>query len=57
MKTICAQAKLHTKGQPEGYLQWHAWADARSKTHVQKRCLGCGLFEIWMPKHQNLGRS
>jgi len=57
VKTICAQAKLHTKGQPEGYLQWHAWADARSKTHVQKRCLGCGLFEIWMPKHQNLGRS
>lgn len=36
--------------QPEGYIQWHAWAKEMSKTHKQRRCVGCGLYQIWEPK-------
>jgi hypothetical protein len=39
----------HTKA-PEGYLQWHAWAEKKSKTHKQKKCPGCGLWAIWVKR-------
>lgn len=42
----CPRKELHTPC-PEGYLQWHAWADKMSKTHKQVRCPGCGLWAIW----------
>lgn len=35
---------------PVGYLAWHAWAEKKSRTHVQERCPGCGLWMIWRPK-------
>lgn len=35
---------------PEGYLQWHAWADAASKTHAQVKCPCCGRWSVWLPK-------
>ena len=45
----CPQVHLHSP-QPEGYLQWHDWADKMRKTHVQKQCPGCGLWAIVVPK-------
>lgn len=35
---------------PEGYIQWHAWAEEMGKTHKQRKCQGCGLYAIWEPK-------
>lgn len=32
------------------YLQWHEWADVKSKTHRQVACPMCGLFVIWKRK-------
>lgn len=40
--------------QPEGYLQWHSWADRMSRTHRQLRCSQCGLFKIWVPRKQRI---
>lgn len=45
-KTTCAD---HTYG-PRSYVAWHEWAERMSKTHVQKKCDECGLWEIWVPK-------
>lgn len=42
-------AELHTP-RPEGYLEWHAWADEMTKTHRQERCPECGFLSIWTPK-------
>lgn len=42
-------SRLHTPS-PTGYLQWHAWAEKKAKTHRQKRCPTCGLFAVWVPK-------
>ena len=36
---------------PDGYLQACGWAERKSKTHTQRRCAECGLWEIWLPKH------
>lgn len=35
---------------PEGYLQWHDWAETMGETHKQIKCGGCGLYTIWEPK-------
>ena len=45
MPVACRHAKA-----PEGYLQWHAWAEKKSKTHKQKKCPGCGLWAIWVKR-------
>ena len=42
------RSELHTPA-PRGYLQWHQWADHKSKTHKQERCPECGLWAIWVP--------
>ena len=47
MKTNCS---MHTKGQPMGYTQWHAWAEGKSKHHIQVKCDQCGLYKIWRRK-------
>lgn len=46
---LCPHIEDHTP-QPEGYIQWHAWAEMMNKTHKQRRCAGCGLYAIWEPK-------
>lgn len=46
---LCPHAEDHTPA-PEGYIQWHAWAQDMRKTHRQRRCAGCGLFRVWEPK-------
>lgn len=45
----CPREDLHTPA-PRGYLAWHEWAEKKAKTHVQRRCPGCTLFSIWIPK-------
>lgn len=47
--TLCPYFEDHTPC-PEGYLEWHSWAESMSKTHRQVRCGGCGLYAIWEPK-------
>ena len=46
---LCPHFEDHTPC-PEGYIQWHAWAETMAKTHRQEKCPGCGLYEIWTPK-------
>lgn len=43
----CDKWKNHTPA-PTGYLQWHAWAEEKSKKHMQIKCEGCGLYKIWV---------
>jgi len=42
----CAMKHLHTPC-PEGYLEWHAWAEQMGRTHDQKQCPECGRYAIW----------
>lgn len=39
----------HTR-MPSGYGSWHDRAKELARTHVQRRCAGCGLWAIWEPK-------
>lgn len=39
----------HTSA-PSDYLQWHDWAERKSRTHEQRRCPDCGLWAVWVPK-------
>ena len=32
---------------PDGYVEWHEWAEKKSKHHVQVKCPNCGLWAIW----------
>jgi hypothetical protein len=45
----CPEADRHTPA-PASYTGWHHWAARMSRTHMQTRCPGCGLYEIWIPK-------
>lgn len=46
---LCPHFEDHTP-QPEGYIQWHAWAEQMGKTHRQVKCGGCGRYSIWVPR-------
>ena len=37
---------------PKGYVDWHEWAEKKSKTHYCKRCPDCGLWAVWVPKRE-----
>lgn len=45
----CQHAEDHTPC-PDGYIQWHAWAETMSKTHRTVKCGECGRWTIWIPK-------
>lgn len=47
--SACPTASLHTPC-PDGYAEWHEWADARATTHKQEMCPGCRRYAIWTPK-------
>jgi len=47
----CPHFEDHTAS-PEGYIEWHAWAERISKTHKQEKCTGCGRYVIWTPKKE-----
>ncbi len=42
------ECEPHTPS-PDGYLQYDAWCEEMSRTHVQRQCKGCGLWAIWEP--------
>lgn len=52
---LCPHFEDHTPC-PEGYIQWHAWAEEMAKTHRQSKCPGCGLYVIWTPFREDNGR-
>lgn len=45
----CPNRANHTP-MPGGYGSWHDRATELARTHVQRRCAGCGLWAIWEPK-------
>ena len=45
----CPNKSNHSNA-PKGYLEWHAWAEEKSKTHYQQLCPDCALWVIWVPK-------
>lgn len=47
MMNNCPNIKSHTEC-PEGYRDWHSWAEKKAKTHNQVKCPGCGLYSIWV---------
>jgi hypothetical protein len=47
----CPKALEHTPC-PTGYVGWHEWAAEKAKTHRQRRCEGCGLYNVWEPREQ-----
>lgn len=48
--SICPNIEDHTQ-QPQGYLAWHLWARKMAKAYKQRKCSGCGKYEIWEPRH------
>lgn len=46
---VCEHEEDHTPC-PDGYIQWHTWAEDMAKTHQQRKCASCGLYEIWEPR-------
>ena len=48
-KETCPDRIRHTVC-PEGYIQWHPWAEQKSRTHRTVKCPTCGLYAIWVPK-------
>lgn len=52
----CPKGEPHTV-MPDGYLQWHTYAEELSLTHKQRRCPGCGLYALWVPKQPRAGRA
>ena len=52
---LCPHFEDHTLA-PEGYIAWHYWAAKMSKTHRQRKCVGCGLFVFWEPKNNRKSR-
>lgn len=47
----CPNHANHTPG-PDGYLDWHTWADKMAQTHEQGQCPECKLWVIWTEKAQ-----
>lgn len=47
----CPNAEQHTP-HPVGYGAHSNWAEQMLETHQQKRCDGCGLLNIWVPREQ-----
>jgi hypothetical protein len=35
---------------PSGYIAHSDWAGQMMKTHRQRKCKGCGKYQIWVPK-------
>jgi len=48
-EAICPDFEDHTPC-PEGYIEWHTWAETMGKTHRQRKCRGCNRFSIWEPR-------
>lgn len=42
---------------PDGYVQWHEWAEWINKTHRNVACPDCGKFAIWVPRNNHAFRT
>lgn len=51
---VCPQVEQHTPA-PSDYGIWHDWAQEMGRTHIQTRCGGCGMWEIWIPREETGG--
>lgn len=51
-KAECPNVKNHTSC-PAGYIEWHEWAQDKSRRHKQIICPGCGLFAIWIRRDKD----
>lgn len=49
----CPYFHDHTPA-PQGYMQWHVWAQRMGRTHKQVKCSGCGLYAIWLPRRTDI---
>jgi hypothetical protein len=45
------QCEPHTKT-PGGYGAFFDFCETMSETHIQRQCLGCGLYAVWEPRLQ-----
>lgn len=43
------ECEPHTPA-PSGYGAFFDWAEGMSEDHVQRQCVGCGLWAVWEPK-------
>lgn len=46
----CRTPERHRPDEPGGFVAWTEWAEQMDKTHTQRRCPGCGLFAVWVPR-------
>ncbi len=46
----CPTCKDHTKDTPNRYVEWHAWAEEKCKTHTPVRCKECNNYTLWEKK-------
>lgn len=51
--STCPNAALH-EPHPTGYVAHAGWADNALQVADQKKCSGCGGWEIWVPKRPDL---
>ena len=51
----CEREAEHAYG-PAGYLAWHSWAERKSRTHRQLRCV-CGLYLLLEAKPPEAARG
>jgi len=35
---------------PDDYVERALWAEKMMVSHKQQRCVGCGLYAVWVPK-------
>ena len=52
MSEECPNILKHTKS-PDGYIQWHMWAEKKSRRHKQIKCPYCGLYVIWVRRKKD----
>lgn len=45
----CPRQAEHTVA-PDGYVDWHYWAEEMQRTHRPVKCEGCGKWAIWVER-------
>ena len=48
----CPNIANHTKC-PDGYNDWHDWADQKARRHRQIKCPVCKRWAIWVRRDAN----
>lgn len=45
----CPRQEGHTPA-PDGYADWHYWAEKMRRTHRPAQCEGCERWVIWVER-------